>query len=461
MPGVQVDAAPHGRRRASGRLPVRVHPGRDLGAHTRPGTGRHLREPRDGKVPFPFATANPTAANGAERLRQLAGEPADPQPALGRGAQRLVRRSRAAPATSGSARTTSRRAGEGFDRDILFTNEESPDYVLRQEARGRPRSAARRRRQPASSSRSTSRPASTRRSTGWGGTTTRTASPIPGYDDLVVLSGDDTFTSGPLTDPLDTTSSSRTSHRRSRSSTRTSRRTPTRCWHDEGELWAFVATTAARRTTTTSPSDRHADHRRVHQGARSTSPAASTRRDGAQGGRHRLPAAADERELAAREPVASVAPGRHRRAAVGARVLEPATNNVFDFVRVEDIAYDKRPSMANVVYIVDSGRGRTAAQALDTPFRPRTGAIWKMVLDPNDPTIVTSLTVLVEGDDNPVKTSRARSTSRTTSSRRRPGSSSPEDPGSSQQFPAGSTRLQRDDGTSVVRPVLGRRRRSS
>ena len=61
--------------------------------------------------------------------------------------------------------------------------------------------------------------------------------------------------------------------------------------------------------------------------------------------------------------------------------------------------------MGNVVYIVDSGRGRTAAQSLDTPnFRSTNGRVWKMVLDPNDPTKVTSLTVFVEGDDNPVKT---------------------------------------------------------
>ena len=80
-------------------------------------------------------------------------------------------------------------------------------------------------------------------------------------------------------------------------------------------------------------------------------------------------------------------------------------NSVFQFVRVEDIAYDKRPGMGNVVYIVDTGRGRTAAQSLDTPnFRSTNGRVWKMVLDPNDPTVVTSLTVFVEGDDNPVKT---------------------------------------------------------
>ena len=65
-------------------------------------------------------------------------------------------------------------------------------------------------------------------------------------------------------------------------------------------------------------------------------------------------------------------------------------NNVFNFVRVEDIAYDKRARMGNVVYIVDSGRGRRADQSLDTPpFRSTNGRIWKMVLDPSDPTKVT------------------------------------------------------------------------
>ena len=48
-------------------------------------------------------------------------------------------------------------------------------------------------------------------------------------------------------------------------------------------------------------------------------------------------------------------------------------NNVFHFVRVEDIAYDKRPGMGNVVYVVDSGRGTAARTAtLGTPFRRRT-----------------------------------------------------------------------------------------
>jgi hypothetical protein len=114
-------------------------------------------------------------------------------------------------------------------------------------------------------------------------------------------------------------------------------------------------------------------------------------------------------------------------------------NNVFQFVRVEDIAYDKRPGMGNVVYVVDSGRGRTAAQSLDTPnFRSTNGRVWKMVLDRKDPTKVTSLTVFVEGDDNPVKTPtevHQPDNIETT----RSGMLLTEDPGSSQQYPVGST----------------------
>jgi hypothetical protein len=110
-------------------------------------------------------------------------------------------------------------------------------------------------------------------------------------------------------------------------------------------------------------------------------------------------------------------------------------NDVFQFVRVEDIAYDKRPGMGNVVYVVDSGRGTAGASQAG---RSTNGRVWKMVLDPDDPTVVTSMSVLVEGDDNPVKTlgevhqpDNIESTPT--------GILLTEDPGSSQQFPAGST----------------------
>lgn len=77
-------------------------------------------------------------------------------------------------------------------------------------------------------------------------------------------------------------------------------------------------------------------------------------------------------------------------------------NNVFQFVRIEDMAVDKRLGMSNVVYMADTGRAGTSAGV--NPFISSNGRIWRMVLDPNDPTVVDSLSILIEGDDNPVKT---------------------------------------------------------
>ena len=60
-------------------------------------------------------------------------------------------------------------------------------------------------------------------------------------------------------------------------------------------------------------------------------------------------------------------------------------NGVFQFLRIEDIAYDKRPGMSNVVYLADSGRGSTSPVG---PGVSTNGRIWKMVLDEDDPTEV-------------------------------------------------------------------------
>jgi hypothetical protein len=74
-------------------------------------------------------------------------------------------------------------------------------------------------------------------------------------------------------------------------------------------------------------------------------------------------------------------------------------NNVFDFIRLEDIAYDRNDQ--NVVYIADSGRAETGAAAPLT--KSTNGRIYKLVLDPNgtgDPT-EAEISILVQGDDNP------------------------------------------------------------
>jgi hypothetical protein len=118
--------------------------------------------------------------------------------------------------------------------------------------------------------------------------------------------------------------------------------------------------------------------------------------------------------------------------------LETASDalNVFQFVRVEDIAYDKRPGMQNIVYVVDSGRGATSP-GTGNPFTSSNGRVWRLELDPSDPTKVLSLSILIEGDDAPVKTlgeihqpDNIESTANSLLIQ--------EDPGGSQQFPFGS-----------------------
>jgi hypothetical protein len=82
-------------------------------------------------------------------------------------------------------------------------------------------------------------------------------------------------------------------------------------------------------------------------------------------------------------------------------------NRIFQFIRVEDIAYDRRSP--NVVYFADTGEPR----ALPDPATGRlrrgpasakgpypNGRVFRMVLDRNDPLVVRSLSILVDGDRN-------------------------------------------------------------
>ena len=57
--------------------------------------------------------------------------------------------------------------------------------------------------------------------------------------------------------------------------------------------------------------------------------------------------------------------------------------------------------MSNVVYLADSGRGSASTTG---GFASTNGRIWKMELDPFDPKVVLSLSVLIEGDNNAMKT---------------------------------------------------------
>jgi hypothetical protein len=106
---------------------------------------------------------------------------------------------------------------------------------------------------------------------------------------------------------------------------------------------------------------------------------------------------------------------------------------VFQFVRLEDLAYDRKDK--NVVYIADTGRGATSAGG--NAFTSTNGRIWKLVLDKKDPK-KAKLSILVEGDDNPVKT-LGEIHQPDNLETIKDGLFVTEDPGSSQQFPVGST----------------------
>jgi hypothetical protein len=336
-------------------------------------------------------------------------------------------------------------AQEGFDRDILFTNEESPDYVRRQEASW-----------PVSIGDPSEKEAglvvaydvasgTSRTIPGMGRHNHENTVAIPGYDDLVVLSGDDTFTSGPLTDPtapppIPPAPPTQLVAAQSELYSYTAPDADS-ILDDEGQLWVFVSDNPA--------VDDYYDFTHLNSSTLSISGhfiavpkniATGLNPDGSEMTSADVPAAQGgpfpppptdgtwQRDLRSSTPLGIDGPQW---------VLQywATQNNVFEFVRVEDIAYDKRPGMENVVYVVDSGRG-TAGDP--TVGRSTNGRVWKMVLDPEDPTIVDSLSVLVEGDNNPVKTlgeihqpDNLESTVN--------GLLVTEDPGSSQQFAATDT----------------------
>jgi Bacterial protein of unknown function (DUF839) len=110
-------------------------------------------------------------------------------------------------------------------------------------------------------------------------------------------------------------------------------------------------------------------------------------------------------------------------------------NDVFEFVRLEDIAYDKRPGKSNIVYIADTGRGSGSAGA--NPFPSTNGRIWRLELDPADPTIVRSLRILVEGDNAALKLSSEIHQPDNLETARDGSLLVTEDPGSGNQFAPG------------------------
>jgi hypothetical protein len=271
-------------------------------------------------------------------------------------------------------------AAEGFDRELLFTNEESVDWVNRAGKAWPATIGADEARQSGLVVAHDVKTNKTRAIWGMGRHNHENSVAIPGFDDLVLLSGDDTFTNNPSQSQLYSYIAPDTDA----------------VWNDTGGLWAFKSTTAGyAKYEDFAPNDVTAIQGEFIEVPRNI----------AEG---RNP---DGSELMAADVGFPLPPndGTWQRDPNGVGIDGPQwvlehwsqINGVFAFIRVEDIAYDKRPGMGNVVYVVDSGRGTTGPVA---DGKSTNGRVWKMVLDSSDPTIVTSMSVLIEGDDSPVKT---------------------------------------------------------
>jgi hypothetical protein len=382
------------------------------------------------KVPFPYNSAAPTAANGENDFDNAQVS----HLILNQFSAGVLNGSFAIPSSDGYQRFCSSYLAtdkEGFDREILFTNEESPDYVFRQLNSWPPALNDPNQKEIGLVVALDVQTGQSQPIYGMGRLNHENSLPVPGYGYPVVFTGDDTFTSGPLTGVFPTGAVPSQAQLYSYIAPSTDA-----LMADEGDLWAFVSDTPGVKNYY----DVLPGSGTVVTGHFIKVPkmiATGLKPDGTE------VKAADfgfplppidgswQRDLRSTTPLGIDGPQW---------VLEywSDINNVFQFVRIEDMAYDKRPGSGNVVYIVDSGRGRTPTQSLDTPnFRSTNGRVWKMVLDPNDPTVVTSLTVFVEGDDNPVKTLNEvhqPDNIETTQN----GILLTEDPGSSQQFPTGS-----------------------
>jgi hypothetical protein len=377
------------------------------------------------KVPFPFVTANPTVANSESdfdnsQVSQLTLNAAG----------RILDGSFVIDSGGGFQRFCSNYLAtgkEGFDQDIFFTNEESPDYVFRQENSWPPPIG-----DPAEEENGVVLaldPDTGEYHTifGMGRHNHENNVAIPGFDDLVVLSGDDTFTSGSLTIPPGGPNTEMSAASQSQLYSYIASDTD-ELLADDGDLWAFVSDDASvddyydfTPGSTKSVSGHFIE---VPKNIATGKSSNDTEIKAADVGFPLPPTDGSwQRDLRSVPPLGIDGPQW---------VLEywSQLHNVFDFVRVEDIAYDKRPGMGNVVYVVDSGRGTAGDPQAG---RSTNGRVWKMVLDPEDPTHVTSLSIAVEGDDNPVKTlSEVHQPDNIETTKT--GLLLTEDPGSSQQF---------------------------
>ena len=304
-------------------------------------------------VPFPLPS--PTVAGRADFLNSMVSKLRLHQRSAG-----VLKGEYAIPSSANYQRFCSNfivSSEHGFERDLLLTNEEARDHVNRTGTAWPPGPGAE---QPGVVVALDVKSGQYKSIYGMGRHNHENSVGIPGYGYPVVLSGDDTFVSNPPESQLYMYVAE----------------DGDAVWNDEGTLYAFVADGKTNYNEVTAADDLTGEFVEVPE------PIASGKRpDGSD-----ITQAVDFPTYPA--PPTGVPDGPQW-------VLDQwgnaanSGNNVFDFVRIEDVAYDRNDP--HIVYLADSGRGSGTNQP--------NGRIWKMVLDPAQPTKVLSLTILLEGSN--------------------------------------------------------------
>ena len=292
-------------------------------------------------VPFPYVSAAPTISNSMNDFdnSQLSHLVLDEE------SKGVIAGSFAISSSANFQRFCSNflaTSREGFNRPLLFTNEEATDLVNRT---GEAWPAGPGAEQAGLVVAYDPRSKESRPIYGLGRMNHENTVAVPGYRHPVLLTGDDTFVA-PSSQLYMYTAASRGD-----------------VWNDKGHLWAFVSG---------------------------------------------VPAINDYGDLSAIQSVPGtfipVPDDVARGDQTGLETWSNA-NNVFQFIRVEDIAYDRR--RPNIVYFADTGEpraipdpntGRLMRGQSGTMGPYMNGRIFKLVLDRVDPTKVLSLSILIDAD---------------------------------------------------------------
>ena len=226
-------------------------------------------------------------------------------------------------------------AEQGFDREMLFTNEEATDIVNRTGIAWPLTAGGSDPQQAGVVVAYDVRTGQRRPILGMGRHNHENSVAVPGLSQLALFSGDDTFVSNPPNSQLYVYMAPDADA----------------VWNDQGKLYAFKPDSAA--------TDDYYD----------VSGAATVA-----GTFIEVPKATAQSDQTALETWSQA-------------------NGVFDFVRIEDIAYDR--NNPHILYLADSGRGSGAAP---------NGRIWKLVLDEQSDGLHGTLSILINGDTSAVGT---------------------------------------------------------